>query len=73
MTTCCYAKSEKSWIKDPQGLSWETFLTFGESTIYGANVDLDSLRKPSGACCAPEANSAPAAAACCSPKRETAA
>jgi hypothetical protein len=73
VTTCCYAKSEKAWIKDPQGLSWETFLTFGESTIYGANVDFDPLRKPSGACCAPEANAAPAAATCCSPKRETAA
>ena len=26
-TNCCYAQSEKSWITDPQGLSWETFLT----------------------------------------------
>ena len=31
-TTCCYAKSEKSWIDDPAGISWETFLTTGEST-----------------------------------------
>lgn len=46
VTTCCYAKSEKSWIKDPQGLSWETFLTFGESTIYGANVDLAMMAHP---------------------------
>src|SRR4051794_8606419 len=22
-TACCYAKSEKSWIDDPAGLSWE--------------------------------------------------
>jgi len=48
VTTCCYAKSEKAWIKDPQGLSWETFLTFGESTIYGDNVEIDPLSKPSG-------------------------
>jgi catechol 2,3-dioxygenase-like lactoylglutathione lyase family enzyme len=34
-TTCCYAKSEKSWIDDPQGLKWETFLTTGASTVYG--------------------------------------
>jgi catechol 2,3-dioxygenase-like lactoylglutathione lyase family enzyme len=34
-TTCCYAKSEKSWIEDPQGVQWETFLTTGESTVYG--------------------------------------
>ena len=29
-TTCCYAKSEKSWVEDPQGVQWETFLTTGE-------------------------------------------
>ena len=34
-TSCCYAKSEKSWISDPQGLEWEAFYTFGESTVYG--------------------------------------
>jgi predicted enzyme related to lactoylglutathione lyase len=31
-TSCCYAKSEKSWIDDPAGISWETFFTMGEST-----------------------------------------
>jgi catechol 2,3-dioxygenase-like lactoylglutathione lyase family enzyme len=34
-TACCYAKSEKSWIDDPAGIAWETFLTTGESTSYG--------------------------------------
>src|SRR6266852_241155 len=34
-TTCCYARSEKSWIDDPAGISWETFLTTGESIDYG--------------------------------------
>ena len=60
-TTCCYAKSEKSWISDPQGLSWETFLTSGESTVYGDTVELDVARTASGACCVPSANSAPQA------------
>jgi catechol 2,3-dioxygenase-like lactoylglutathione lyase family enzyme len=36
-TTCCYARSEKSWIDDPQGVQWETFLTTGESTAYGTD------------------------------------
>jgi hypothetical protein len=36
-TTCCYAESEKSWITDPQGVQWETFLTTGESTVYGTD------------------------------------
>jgi len=34
-TSCCYAESEKSWIDDPAGIAWETFLTFGETTDYG--------------------------------------
>jgi catechol-2,3-dioxygenase len=54
-TTCCYAKSEKSWIADPQGLPWEAFLTSGESTMYGDEIDLGPIRTNSGACCAPKA------------------
>lgn len=34
-TTCCYAKSRKSWIADPQGVEWEAFYTYGEATVYG--------------------------------------
>ncbi len=34
-TTCCYAKSDKSWVSDPAGVRWETFFTFGEATTYG--------------------------------------
>ena len=61
-TTCCYAKSEKAWITDPQGVSWETFLTSGASTVYGDSADLGAVRTASGglvagaaggACCAP--------------------
>jgi hypothetical protein len=63
-TTCCYAQSEKSWIADPQGLSWETFLTTGESTVYGDSVDLGPIRTASGACCTP----ATPQNACCDPK-----
>ena len=52
-TTCCYAKSEKSWISDPQGVSWETFLTTGESTVYGESAPLPgrTADKPARACC----------------------
>ena len=34
-TSCCYARSEKSWIDDPAGIARETFLTFGGTTDYG--------------------------------------
>jgi predicted enzyme related to lactoylglutathione lyase len=37
--TCCYAKSEKSWITDPQGVDWETFHTFGTATVYGEGIN----------------------------------
>lgn len=45
-TTCCYAKSEKSWVADPDGIVWETFRTTGEATVYGAGADLDALVEP---------------------------
>lgn len=49
-TTCCYAQSEKSWIHDPQGIEWETFLTTGESTDYGTDLITPRAPKP---CCTP--------------------
>jgi catechol 2,3-dioxygenase-like lactoylglutathione lyase family enzyme len=59
-TACCYAQSEKSWISDPQGLAWETFLTHGESTLYGGNGPAFGSNpgvgaKPAATCCAPAA------------------
>jgi catechol 2,3-dioxygenase-like lactoylglutathione lyase family enzyme len=63
-TVCCYAKSEKSWIADPQGISWETFLTFGESTAYGDGVDLGAIRTEGGACHAAKPELAPDTPCC---------
>jgi hypothetical protein len=74
-TTCCYAKSDKQWIADPQGVPWETFFTYGESTVYGEG-SLDRLREATEAvasceptCCTPEAISQPESvtttAGCC--------
>lgn len=51
-TTCCYAKSEKSWITDPPGVVWETFLTEGESTSYGTSATIDALTAKSACGCA---------------------
>jgi catechol 2,3-dioxygenase-like lactoylglutathione lyase family enzyme len=69
--TCCYAKSDKQWIADPQGVPWETFLTYGESTVYGEG-SLEKLREVSGCesgCEPPLAELMPklAAEACCAP------
>jgi hypothetical protein len=63
-TTCCYAKSEKSWIADPDGIVWEAFFTNGEATAYGDSPALSALSQTAAddACCAP---SMPAAAVKC--------
>jgi hypothetical protein len=37
--TCCYSKSQKSWITDPQGVDWEAFYTYGTATIYGEGIN----------------------------------
>jgi uncharacterized glyoxalase superfamily protein PhnB len=64
-TSCCYAKSEKSWIDDPAGIAWETFLTTGESTEYGdGSGERDARVTHANACCVPEP-AQPAASACC--------
>lgn len=55
-TTCCYAKSEKSWIADPDGIVWETFFTDGEATTYGDSPALGTLGDSIGdsRCCVPK-------------------
>lgn len=69
-TTCCYARSEKSWIADPDGIVWETFLTHGDATVYGESPELQQLASANaaaGACCTPQglAKEPAAATSCC--------
>ena len=33
--SCCYAKSDKSWTSDPDGIIWETFLSHGQADAFG--------------------------------------
>lgn len=53
---CCYAKSDKHWIEDPQGIAWETFHTLGDIPVFG-----EPARQPetASACCGPALSSAP--------------
>ncbi len=63
---CCYARGNKGWVSDPSGISWETFHTFGENTVYGndrAPRPAAAAKPPaSDSCCAPAPSSA---SACC--------
>jgi catechol 2,3-dioxygenase-like lactoylglutathione lyase family enzyme len=61
-TTCCYAKSEKSWVSDPDGVVWEAFHTTGESTVYGDSPEIDALAATASLDAAPVKCCAPAAA-----------
>ena len=54
-TTCCYARSTKAWIADPDGVPWEAFLTTGAATVYGDDENLDDLVAAEGACCGGDA------------------
>ncbi|MFP6682693.1 MAG: ArsI/CadI family heavy metal resistance metalloenzyme [Gammaproteobacteria bacterium] len=54
--TCCYARSTKAWVRDPDGVAWETFLTHGSSVIFGDDSKAQSARTtnraaPSENCC----------------------
>jgi hypothetical protein len=60
--TCCYARSDKAWVRDPAGVRWETFFTFGEATTYGTDAPAEAVAVPA-ACC--EVAAKPGASACC--------
>ena len=63
-TTCCYARSEKHWVTDPQGIAWEHFHTLGNIPVFSEGQPANAA----AACCAPEAASTPIeASACCTP------
>jgi lactoylglutathione lyase len=50
--SCCYAKSDKHWVTDPQGIAWEQFHSLGNVPVYG---DGGRSNSSDSACCAPAA------------------
>jgi catechol 2,3-dioxygenase-like lactoylglutathione lyase family enzyme len=48
---CCYAKSDKYWTIDPQGIAWESFHTLDSVPVYGSDTAIRPAEKT--ACCAP--------------------
>ncbi|MEZ4287755.1 MAG: ArsI/CadI family heavy metal resistance metalloenzyme [Polyangiales bacterium] len=49
-TVCCYAESDKSWVKDPSGISWEAYRTMNDVRLFSSDV----TSVDGGACCAPK-------------------
>jgi catechol 2,3-dioxygenase-like lactoylglutathione lyase family enzyme len=66
-TSCCYARSEKHWVTDPQGIAWEHFHTLGNIPVFNERAasegsaccastgprgkPLDIAVKPASSCC----------------------
>jgi len=68
-TTCCYARSEKHWVTDPQGVAWEHFNTLGNIPVFH---EVAESATAATACCAPadmrkqpDAAAAKRASSCC--------
>ena len=67
-TTCCYARSDKYWVTDPQGIAWEQFQTLEGIPVFG-----EGRAAADAACCTPAPTATatvqfmprPAAKACC--------
>ncbi|HEY4350964.1 MAG TPA: ArsI/CadI family heavy metal resistance metalloenzyme [Paraburkholderia sp.] len=52
-TTCCYAKSDKAWTVDPQGVAWETFRTLEAAPVFGQSREASQAAAAAAACCTP--------------------
>ena len=69
---CCYAVSDKHWVRDPQGIAWEAFHSLGTIPV----VDGSACGDGASACCAEEATDATtatkAATGCCAQPAEAA-
>jgi len=59
---CCYAKSDKYWVTDPQGIAWETFRSLGTIPLFGNDAG-----NPHADEHAPSCGSNEALASCCGP------
>ena len=64
-TTCCYARSDKHWITDPQGIAWEQFHTLGSIPVFHEEAPVGA--SAGTACCTPTAAHSPAVDAAAAP------
>ena len=65
---CCYARGNKHWVTDPQGIAWEAFHTLDTIPVYDGSL-LDGAGAT--ACCGPETEATAAVTAtagCCGPR-----
>lgn len=74
-TACCYAKSDKYWVKDPSGIAWETFHTLESIPVFGVpakktgrvsiSIPVASAKSDvASSCCAPSLPSKQGSSCC---------
>ena len=63
-TTCCYARSEKHWITDPQGVAWEHFHSLANIPVFNEATPVTASK--GAACCTPQV-AVVQASSCCTP------
>ena len=56
---CCYVRSDKHWVTDPQGIAWESFHSLSDIPTFNETT---SVADKESACCAPAADDSDA---CC--------
>lgn len=69
-TTCCYARSDKHWVTDPQGIAWEHFRTLDSIPTFSERSA--GVPQETAACCGsgasrgkPGAIAVKSASSCC--------
>lgn len=67
---CCYARGNKHWTTDPQGIAWEAFHTLESIPLYSGEPDAQpasACGTSTAQCCAPSQAVAPTArrSGCC--------
>ena len=66
--SCCYARSDKHWVTDPQGVAWEGWHSLGQVEVYD---DADKAKPMQSGCCSPAdaaaASPALSKSGCCAP------
>jgi catechol 2,3-dioxygenase-like lactoylglutathione lyase family enzyme len=54
---CCYARGNKHWTKDPQGIAWEAFHTLDSVPVYGDDAneptEVSACGNTATQCCGP--------------------
>ena len=58
--SCCYARSDKYWTKDPAGIPWESFHSLGAVPVFGEDTP-----EPEEACGTSESACGTKQTACC--------